>query len=109
MRSPIAVDSIFEANGTITVSILASGGSSDTYTLASSDTIATVSVFDDDVPSSTSDTTAGISIVAIERSVEESETARFQVTAKSTSNSDRTIRVEVDDGTGDFIDHVNPR
>ena len=59
---------------------------------------------DDDIPTSTSDPSAGISIVAIKSSVPESETANFQVTAKSASSIARTIRVEVDDGAGEFID-----
>ena len=103
----IVSDSDFEANGEITVSILDAGGSSDTYSLASTDKTATVSVLDDDIPSSTSDPNAGISIVAIEDSVSESGTVNFQVTAKSVSSSDRTIRVMVDDGTADFIDIDN--
>ena len=83
------------------------GGSSDTYSLASTNTTATVLVLDDDIPSSIADPNAGISIVAIENSVSESGTANFQVTAKSMSSSDRTIRVMVDDGTADYIDIDN--
>ena len=103
----IVPDSVFEANGKITVSILDAGGSSDTYSLASTDTTATVLVLDDDTPSSPSDPNAGISIVTIEDSVSESGTANFQVTAKTVSSSDRTIRLMVDDGTADYIDIDN--
>ena len=103
----IVPDSDFEANGEITVSILDADGSSDTYSLASTNTTATISVLDDDIPSSTANPNAGISIVAIEGSVVESATANFQVTAKSVSSSDRTVRVMVDDGTADFIDIDN--
>ena len=109
LQVPITPDSDFEANGEIRVTILPAGGSSDTYSLAATYTTATVSVLDDDTPSSTSDTSAGISIVEIEDSVVESATANFQITAKSTSSSNRTIRVMVDDGTGDFIDKDNQR
>ena len=86
------------------VTILPSGGSSDIYTVANTRTLASVTILDDDIPTSTSDPSAGISIVAIEESVAESATADFQVTAKSASSIARTIRVEVDDGSGEFID-----
>ena len=104
----IVDDDVFEANGEIKVTILASGGSSDTYSVAGGTyNEASVAILDDDVPSSSSDTSAGISIVEIEGSVAESDTADFQVTAKSALSSNRTIRVQVDDGAGDFIDVDN--
>ena len=109
LQVPIVDDSDFEANGEITVSILPADGSSDSYSLATTYTNAVISVLDDDTPSSTSDSGAGISIVEIGDSVVETATANFQITAKSTSSSNRTIRVMVDDGTGDFIDKVNQR
>ena len=109
LQVPITPDEVFEANGEITVTILPADGSSDIYSLAATYTTATVSVLDDDTPTSISDTSEGISIVEIEDSVVESATANFQVTAKSTSSSNRTIRVMVDDGTSDFIDKDNQR
>ena len=107
VQIPIVSDLNFEANGEVTVSILASGGNSNRYTPAGTNTTATILILDDDTPSNSTDATAGISIVKIEDSVSESGTANFQITAKSTSTSSRIIRVMVDDGTSDFIDHAN--
>ena len=104
----IVSDSDFEANGEITVSILVSDSNSDTYTVAGgTNNKAKVPIFDNDAPNVSGDVNAGISIIQIEDSVDESEVARFQVTAKSTTNTNRIIRVEVDDGTDHFIDEDN--
>ena len=107
IQLPIVSDTDFEANGEISVSILASNLESSQYSPAGTHTVATITVLDDDLPSSSSDANAGISIVKIEDTVSESATVDFQITAKSATSSSRIIRVMVDDGTGDFIDHDN--
>ena len=108
LQIPIVPDSFFEANGSITVTILAESVDSDTYNVAGgTNNKASILVFDDDIPNHSTDVNAGISIVEIEGTVTEADIASFQVTAKSTKTSDRTIRVEVDDGIGDFIDVDN--
>ena len=108
LEVPVESDNVYEANGEIIVSILASGGSSDPYTVAGgTNNIAKVPIFDNDAPNVAGDVNKGISIIHVEELVAESDVAHFQVTAKSAATTDRTIRVEVDDGSGDFIDQDN--
>ena len=96
-------DTNFERNGTIEVAIADAGGTSATYTKASSDTSASILVLDNDFPSA--DPADSIAIFALATTVAEAETAPFQIVAKSVNETDaRTIRVMVDNkDSGDFL------
>ena len=95
-------DRIFEINGDIEVQIADSDGTSTAYNVANSNNSATIAVFDNDFPSTDADNS--VSIRAVKSSVSETEVASFQVIAKSTMTSSRTIKVLVaNKNSGNFL------
>ena len=95
-------DGVFEINGDIEVQIADSDGTSATYNVANSNNSATIAVFDNDFPSTDADNS--VSIRAVKSSVSETEVAPFQVIAKTSMTSSRTIKVLVaNKNSGNFL------
>ena len=100
---PIESDTDPEISGEITIEIADADGSSATYTKASSYTSASIVVHDNDL--NVSDTDDSVGIIAVKSMVSETETAPFQIVAKTENETDdRTIMVMIaNKGSGNFL------
>ena len=86
-------DSMFEINGMITATLLPRTG----YTIADAPNhTATIEILDNDAPD-------GISILATSSTIEEGETGTFQIRTDQRSNRTRTIYLDIQSGTSDFL------
>ena len=99
----IESDSVFEIHGQIEVRVLPMNGSSATYSLANSNTSATIAVADNDFPSDDEDDS--VSILAEKMTVSETDiVASFQIIAKTKMSNSRVIRVMASNkGSHDFL------
>ena len=107
LTATILGDDVFEIPGEIQVTIEEPDSDSATYTVASSNSSASVAVNDDDFP--ISESANAVAIKAIKSSVSEAKdngtngVAPFVIIPNISQSNSRTIMVRVDDGTDDFL------